>query len=370
MAPLRSSRLPDVGEGIAEAEIVAWHVTVGDMVAEDEPLVDVMTDKATVELPAPADGKVVAIHGEVGEKRAVGSELVVLEVEGEQVEAEQVEARPHPAAADAASTLSRTATKAASAAPAVRKRAADLGIAPSGAVSGKGPGGRIIHADLDSHIARSAPPAAPGHDPDVEAVPIVGLRRAIAAHLEELHRRIPHFSYIEEVDVGAVEGLRAYLNAEHKERPHLTLLPFLIRATVRAIAAHPQVNARFDDETGVLNRYRAVHLGVATQTEAQMDRAIAVGTPGLVIEAAWHLGCAAIAADPCRLSGTAAVCSALSDPRAALGTDIDLLDIGEMRMSASILKNRRRSPDTDQEEDLNVGSCPGAAGAEHAEVWL
>ena len=281
----RVVKLPDVGEGTTEAEIVAWHVAVGDTVEEDDPLVEVMTDKATVELPAPVGGTVVAIHGAVGEKRAVGSELVVLETEAEAEAAEAAKAPHPPAAAAAGPSLSRTtgegfssapvgegdrATAKPLAAPAVRKRALDRGIVLE-AVPGTGQGGRITHADLDAYLAGSAPSASAAAmrdlDDAIEAIPVVGLRRAIAAHLEESHRRIPHFSYVEEVDVGALEALRAHLNAEHKDRPHLTLLPFLMRAVIRALAAHPQVNARFDDEAGILNRHRAVHLGVATQTE-------------------------------------------------------------------------------------------------------
>jgi 2-oxoisovalerate dehydrogenase E2 component (dihydrolipoyl transacylase) len=277
-------KLPDAGEGTTEAEIVAWHVKVGDVVEEDDPLVEVMTDKATVELPAPRGGKVVAIHGEVGEKRAVGSDLVELEV----AEGEETGAAPHPPSGSplsrnagegkAENALARTAGEGGSrsetgegsvarakplASPAVRKRAAERGVRLE-RVSATGPEGRITQSDLDAHIG--AKPAKGGEDA-VEAIPVVGLRRAIAEHLSESHRRIPHFAYIEEVDVGAVEALRAHLNTTHPDRPHLTLLPFLMRAMVKAIVQHPQVNARFDDEAGTLARHRAVHLGIATQTD-------------------------------------------------------------------------------------------------------
>jgi 2-oxoisovalerate dehydrogenase E2 component (dihydrolipoyl transacylase) len=278
-------KLPDVGEGTTEAEIVAWHVKPGDVVEEDDPLVEVMTDKATVELPAPFSGKIVAIHGEIGEKLAVGSALVELEIGAE---ADEVEEDPHP---PSGSPLARTAGEGkrknplaraaeegaeqrdagegnvapprALASPAVRKRAADRGIALE-QVHGSGPEGRVTQADLDAYTG--AKPARTKDD-TVETVPVVGLRRAIAEHLSESHRRIPHFAYIEEVDVGAVEALRAHLNGTHPDRPHLTLLPFLMRAVVKAVARHPQVNARFDDEAGTLSRYRAVHLGIATQTD-------------------------------------------------------------------------------------------------------
>jgi 2-oxoisovalerate dehydrogenase E2 component (dihydrolipoyl transacylase) len=297
-------RVPDIGEGTTEAEIVAWHVAVGDIIREDDPLADVMTDKATVELPSPVGGTVVAIHGAIGEKRAVGSNLVELET-GTAAAEPPTPAAPHPdplaeggeresapppkllaplagrgrdprLAREGGGQLAvapsqppgRSSAARPLASPAVRKHAGDRGIALQ-FVPGTGPGGRITRQDLDAYLARPAgqakPPPATGDDA-VEAVPIVGLRRAIAERLAEASRRIPHFSYIEEVDVGALEALRAHLNAEHKDRLHLTLLPFLMRAIVKAVAAHPQVNARFDDDAGTLNRHRAVHLGIATQT--------------------------------------------------------------------------------------------------------
>lgn len=313
-------KVPDIGEGMTEAEIVAWHVSPGQVIREEDPLVDVMTDKATVELPAPVAGTVVAINGQVGEKRPVGSELVVLDVAGE---GNVAEASPHPPAAVAAGppspavrgresnraaapaeaqllrvkgdeaapgTLSRSAGEGEPsepgegarpapvavrrpgarplASPAVRRRAWDLGIELQ-FVPGTGPGGRITQHDLDAYVASGATPAGapPARRDGVEAVPIVGLRRAIAEHLQTSKRRIPHFSYIEEIDVTALEELRDHLNSSYSDREHLTLLPFLMRAIVSAAAAHPQVNARYDDEAGVLHRHGAVHIGIATQTE-------------------------------------------------------------------------------------------------------
>jgi len=269
----RIVRLPDAGEGTTEAEIVVWHVKLGDVVEEDDPLVEVMTDKATVELPAPVGGKIVAIHGEVGEKRAVGSDLVEIEIG-----AEEAEAAPHPPTPSArvppsprlrgegrgeGESVAASSSARPLASPAVRKRAADQGVGLE-QLLGTGPDGRITQADLDAYRGAKAPEAG---DDAVETVPIVGLRRAIAAHLSESHRRIPHFAYIEEVEIGAVEALRGHLNSDYPDRPHLTLLPFLMRAVVKAIGSHPQVNARFDDEAGTLARYRTVHLGVATHTD-------------------------------------------------------------------------------------------------------
>lgn len=325
-------KVPDIGEGMTEAEIVAWHVAPGQLLREEDPLVDVMTDKATVELPAPVAGTVLEIHGKPGERVPVGSELVVLDVLGEgNVAAAVAPARLHPrpdsppvqplpptlsprspgqapgerggepAAAEPslpasgeregvappvregeeqihpASTASvpvsrRPGTKPL-ASPAVRRSAWDLGIELQ-FVPGSGPGGRITRDDLDTYTASRSDATSvgtvmrgPARRDGVEEVPVIGLRRAIAEHLQQSKRRIPHFSYIEEVDVTALEELRAVLNETRPERGHLTLLPFLIRALVNAVAAHPQVNARYDDDTGVLHRYAAVHVGVATQTD-------------------------------------------------------------------------------------------------------
>ncbi|HLY45338.1 MAG TPA: dihydrolipoamide acetyltransferase family protein [Stellaceae bacterium] len=302
-------KLPDIGEGMTEAEIVAWHVAPGQVIREEDPLVDIMTDKATVELPAPVAGTVVAINGAPGEKRAVGSELVVLEVAGEGNAADA--ARAHPPAAGAADPHPNPPPLAGEgaprsvraplpsgpppqageggvgvdrrpkmpipgspaakplASPAVRRRAWDHGVALQ-FVPGSGPGGRITHQDLDAYIAAGATPATPpafARRDGVEEVPVIGLRRAIAEHLQQSKRHIPHFSYVEEFDVTALEDLREQLNTNYAEREHLTLLPFLMRAIAAAAAVHPQVNAHYDDEAGVLHRHRAVNIGVATQTE-------------------------------------------------------------------------------------------------------
>jgi len=297
-------KLPDIGEGTTEAEIVAWHVKPGQVIREEDPLVDVMTDKATVELPAPVAGTVVQITGKIGEKRPVGSELVVLEVAGEgnvpgvgphppaagaagppspevraRVIASTPQALPHPppqagegrvgAAEGRSAPIPRNPGDKPLASPAVRRRAWDLGIALQ-FVPGTGPAGRITREDLDRYVAEPAlPAAAPAlrRQDGVEEVPVIGLRRAIAEHLQLSHRHIPHFTYVEEVDVTALEELRGQLNASYPEREHLTLLPFLMRAIVSAAALHPQVNARYDDEAGILSRHSAVNLGIATQTE-------------------------------------------------------------------------------------------------------
>ena len=264
-------KLPDVGEGTAEAEIVKWHVAEGERVEEDQTLVEVTTEKAIVELPAPVAGTVVSIHGAVGDKIAVGSELMVIETEA--VVEKKAETAPRTALHLEKKPESRPKTEAVLASPAVRARARELGVELR-VVQGSGPSGRVTHSDLDHAIAavgnrpirpvRAVPPA--GQDP-VDEQKIVGIRRKIAERMQEASRRIPHFSYVEEVDVTALEELRRHLNEEHSgKRIKLTPLPFILRAIVRAVAAHPEINARFDDEKGILQRHAAVHLGIATQT--------------------------------------------------------------------------------------------------------
>ena len=293
-------KMPDLGEGIAEVELVAWHVKPGDAVAEDQVLADVMTDKATVEVPSPVAGQVLSLGGEVGQTLAVGAELIRIELTGAgdapaapptpptpptpRVAAAPVP-RP-PAVAVVAAPAARRSEPAPSAArqrplasPAVRARAWELGIDLSD-VAATGTAGRIMQADLEAHVARGAPrtpPLAPPA-PRVAAAPagdatrtvkIVGLRRKIAQKMQDSKRRIPHFTYVEEVDVSELEALRERLNSQWgAQRGHLTVLAFLIRAIVLAVRVHPQVNARFDDEAGVLTLHDGVHVGIATQTDA------------------------------------------------------------------------------------------------------
>jgi len=276
-------RVPDIGEGIAEVELVAWHVQPGDVVAEDQPIADVMTDKATVEIPSPVAGKVLALGSAVGQSIAVGSELVRLEVEGEgnlkqnsaPAPVQQAPAAPVSVASEAPAAPTPVVAPAAArplASPAVRRRALDLGVELR-YVHGSGPAGRILHEDLDAYLAGGGQAAAQGASPYVERhgeeqIPVIGLRRKIAQKMQEAKRRIPHFSYVEEVDVTELEALRQQLNKLHgATRGKLTLLPFLARAMVLALRDFPQINARFDDEAGVVTRHAAVHLGVATQTD-------------------------------------------------------------------------------------------------------
>jgi 2-oxoisovalerate dehydrogenase E2 component (dihydrolipoyl transacylase) len=292
-------KLPDVGEGIAEAEIVAWHVKVGDQIQEDQALVDVMTDKATVEITSPVSGRVLALNGEVGVAAAIGSVIAELEVEGAGNVAPGSAAPAPKAAAPAESppaaapkptapepAPAATPAKAASAtvgpavarvagarplaSPAVRRQALEQGVRLE-FVPGSGPAGRISREDLEAYLSRPAT-LAPSGSPafaarqGVETVKVIGLRRKIAERMSEAKRRIPHFSYIEEVDVTALEQLRARLNAANPGKPRLTVLPFFVRALARALPDFPQINAIYDDEAGVVHRHAGLHLGVATQT--------------------------------------------------------------------------------------------------------
>ena len=305
-------KLPDVGEGIAEAEIVEWHVNAGDTIAEDQVMVEVMTDKATVELPSPVSGIVLSITGAAGDIISVGSTLIRIETSGDTstaatslapadadppptailedaTESQAPLAPPVPQAAapdlpaemrDAARPAAPKArpNTAATAAPAVRQRAKSLGI-DLATVDGTGPDGRVVHGDLDTHLTRdeAAVPTSTGSprtaptdhaaDDSVDEIPVIGLRRNIAQRMQIAKTRIPHFTYVEEVDVSELERVRAHLNQDHNNREsRLTVLPFLMRAVAVAIRDFPQMNARYDDDNGVVSRHHSVHLGVATQT--------------------------------------------------------------------------------------------------------
>jgi len=278
-------RMPDLGEGIAEVELVAWRVQPGDTVAEDQILCDVMTDKAAVEIPSSVAGRVVALGGEVGQMMAVGSELIRIEGEPgtEPVAPERPAAQraavpvPVPAPAPTAPVEATAPAPARHpairtlAAPAVRARARALGLDLT-TIAGSGPDGRILHADLDAAlkpgIARRSPTASAATD-TTHDIRVIGLRRQIAQKMQASKRHIPHFTYVEEVDVTELAALRDELNARHgPTRGVLSPLAFIVQAVLRAVPEFPQVNARFDDEAGVLTRHDAVHLGVATQTEA------------------------------------------------------------------------------------------------------
>ncbi|HTM81339.1 dihydrolipoamide acetyltransferase family protein [Asticcacaulis sp.] len=257
-------RLPDVGEGVAEAEIGSWYVKAGDVVQEDAPLVDVLTDKASVEITSPVTGKVLAVHGATGDFAPVGSVLVELEVEG------QGEATPtvaqEPAEPLAPPVTSPAASKSAPlAAPATRHRADEMGVSLS-SVTGSGPEGRVLPDDLDAYAQPESGPA-PVKSDGVTEIRIVGLRRKIAEKMQAAKRNIPHFAYVEEFDLTNLEGLRKELNdSRGADQPKLTLLPFFMLAVAKLRSEFPNVNARYDDEAGILRAYDAVHIGIATQT--------------------------------------------------------------------------------------------------------
>ncbi|MCV9936405.1 2-oxo acid dehydrogenase subunit E2 [Boseaceae bacterium BT-24-1] len=304
----RIIKLPDVGEGIAEAELVEWHVKVGDIVREDDLIAAVMTDKATVEIPSPVEGEVTWVGAEIGDTVAIGSALVKLKVSGGTASEEAEEAEtpaeppkekpvaaapatpapapvsepapkqlptPKPAAAPArpapivtAPVPRRPVGEKPLASPAVRLKAREAGI-DLRQVQGSGPGGRVTHEDIDAFIQRGPEAPAKGGlvaKTAVTDVKVVGLRRRIAEKMALSKSRIPHITIVEEVDVSALEDLRAALNKKPTaERPKLTLLPFLMRAMVKALGEQPGLNALYDDEAGTVHQHAGIHIGIATQ---------------------------------------------------------------------------------------------------------
>jgi len=292
-------KMPDLGEGTVQAEVVAWHIKVGDQVEEDQVMAEVMTDKAAVEVPSPVSGRIVALHGQPGDMIRVGAELVVFETEsGEDLAAlppatepaVEAEAKitPAPAATVAEATpQARSAapspTPAAAAgevtrvkaSPATRRKAREAGI-DLRQVHGSGPSGRITPKDFEAALEGAAPVgggSAGDANPLLRArtgiteIKVIGVRRLIAQRMTDAARNIPHFSYVEEVDVTELESLRAHLNSKlEKGAPALTYLPFLAAALARVLEEFPQCNAHYDAERGVLLQHHAVHLGIATQT--------------------------------------------------------------------------------------------------------
>jgi 2-oxoisovalerate dehydrogenase E2 component (dihydrolipoyl transacylase) len=357
-------KLPDVGEGVTEAELVEWHVKVGDLIREDSPLAAVMTDKATVEFPSPVGGEVVWLGAEVGDRVAVGSQLVRLKISGEAGQpaekgAQQppraavqtlgtedpnttplpVSERAQPALAEARLLATGPGQPAQSpqmrptafrredmrplASPAVRLRAREA-AADLRQVPGSGPAGRITHEDLDAYIARghgTARVPAPRVQTAVEEIKLTGLRRRIAEKMSAAHAHIPHITYVEETDVTSLEELRRTLNRQRpQDQPKLTLLPFLMRAMVRAIAEQPHLNAKFDDEAGILRQSAGVHIGIAVQTPA-----------GLMVPVVRHaeaLDLWACAAEVNRLSSAARAGTAARDE--LTGSTITVTSLGAL----------------------------------------
>ena len=309
----RIFKLPDIGEGVVEGEVVEWHVAVGDSVSEDDALVDVMTDKATVTIPSPHDGTIAVLHGGVGDMVAVGAALVEFDEGGDSPADSAEEKQPEPEKKDepevdsepkapttpppattepvapppvpaistpaplpTVSTPNESTSDSGGktlASPAVRRRAREAGV-DLVAVRGSGPAGRIRHADLDAFIAaggmvQGAPPVAyTTRRSDVEEIKVVGLRRKIAEAMTVSKRHIPHFSYFEEIDVTELEELRQLLNAtKSAEQPKLTYLPFIMLALAKIMPNHPECNGHYDEANGIVRRYGAVNLGIATQTD-------------------------------------------------------------------------------------------------------
>ena len=299
--------LPDIGEGIAEAEIVAWHVKVGDVVTEDDQIADVMTDKATVEMEAPVSGKITAIAGEAGDIIAIGSMLVEIEFEGDvdvaevektesnagtssidgtescskatpEISGKPVDVKPDstPIVAgpvlesheDSVTTPSVTELQKILATPAVRKRAADLGVDLNQV---KAHGEHIRHSDLDAYLnygsGQGYLASNASNTRDDETIKVIGMRRKIAQNMAESKRNIPHFSYVDEIDMTEIEDMRQDLNANRGERLKLTILPLMIVAICKSLTKFPMLNATFDDQAGMVTRHGAVHLGMATQTD-------------------------------------------------------------------------------------------------------
>ncbi len=291
-------KLPDIGEGVVEGEVVEWMVAVGDSVKEDDPILSVMTDKATVEIPSPTDGVVKSIEGEPGSILAVGQVCIEFDIDGDgnavaepetKVEEEVpavVEETPEPVVEDEPEPAPEPAPAPAPkptpvvvaapgarplASPAVRQRARESGI-DLASVAGSGPAGRITHSDLDSWKSAGSPVAAAGPSRSAKTgtteIPVIGLRRKIAESMTASYSTIPHFSYFEEVDVTELESLRVHLNSTRAEgQPKLTYLPFIMQALVKALGENPVCNALYDDEKGVVTRHDAIHLGIATQTD-------------------------------------------------------------------------------------------------------
>lgn len=296
---IHTIRLPDVGEGIAEAELVEWHVSIGDQIEEDDVVAAVMTDKAAVEVPSSVAGKVVWLGGDIGDLIAIGAKLIQLEVDGEGNDSlvdvvtaaesdatEETPSDPEPAPIAATAKAPKAQSKPMAskrpavnrapgvkplAAPSVRARAKEEGV-DLRAVPGTGPAGRISHQDLSDFIeSGGANPVVPGarvKNQSVKEVKVIGMRRKIAEKMSLSKSRIPHITIVEEIDMTELEELRAALNKKHAgSRPKLTLLPFLMRAIVEAVREQPELNARFDDDAGVVHQYGAVNIGIATQTD-------------------------------------------------------------------------------------------------------
>ena len=320
-------KLPDLGEGTVSAEVVSWHVKPGETVAEEQVLVEVMTEKAAVEVPSPVSGTVISTRGEPGEMVAVGSELIVIETGDASGPQAPEEPAGKPAGAPGALAEPAPAEGRIMTSPANRRRAHEAGI-DLRQVQGSGPQGRILRQDLEAHIAGDAQGAprprraeAGDAEPQREEIKVIGVRRLIAQRMSQSKRDIPHFSYIEEVDVTELEALRRHLNSRLAAgEPALTYLPLLVVALVHVLREFPQCNAHYDAERGVIIRHRAVHVGVATQTSE--------GLKVPVVRDAQHRSLWEIAAEMRRVTEAARVNKATREELG--GSTITLTSLGRL----------------------------------------
>jgi 2-oxoisovalerate dehydrogenase E2 component (dihydrolipoyl transacylase) len=333
-------KMPDLGEGTVDAEIVAWHAKPGDAVTEDQLIVEVMTDKAAVEVPAPVSGRVVSITGAPGDKVAVGSPLIVFELSDG-----AAASMPAAAAAPAAEPIPAAAAPRQGrvmASPANRRRAREAGIDLS-TVAGSGPGGRILRGDLVAarpHSAANASaaeaavsrpvaqsrPAGADVSAETSEIKVIGLRRLIAERMSEAKRNIPHFAYVEEVDVTELESLRLHLNLSRPaDAASLSYLPLVVMALIKVLESFPQCNVLYDAERGVLVRHRAVHVGIATQTSD--------GLKVPVVRNAQSLGLWEVAAEIRRLAERARSNKATRDE--LVGSTITVTSLGKLGGIAS-----------------------------------
>ncbi len=318
-------KMPDLGEGTVDAEIVAWHTKPGDLVSEDQLIVEVMTDKAAVEVPAPVSGRVVSVTGAPGDKVAVGSPLIVFELtDGATAPptiAAPASAAPAAAAATPAAVVSIARAGRVMTSPANRRRASEAGIDLT-TVAGSGPGGRIMRGDLQT----AAPRQAVADAADTTEIKVIGLRRLIAERMSEAKRNIPHFAYVEEVDVTELESLRMHLNhSRAKDAASLSYLPLVVMALIRVLESFPQCNVLYDAARGVLIRHRAVHVGIATQTPD--------GLKVPVVRNAQALGLWEIAAEIRRLAERARTNKATREE--LVGSTITVTSLGKLGGIAS-----------------------------------
>lgn len=335
-------KLPDLGEGTVSAEIIAWHVKPGDVIKDDQPLVEMSTDKAVVEIPAPVSGRVLTITGKPGDVVAVGSELATFETADTGTAKSQAPATGGTAVAAAQAVPAAPAAPEPAApvraSPATRRRAQEAGVNLA-AIAGSGSGGRITPGDLQSALAAGpgtrpaapvpapAPAAAGSSDAGaVQEIPIIGIRRVIAQRMSEAARSIPHFAYVEEVDISALHAMREHLNgAAPRGTAPLSYLPFIVAALVRALQRYPQCNAHYDAAREMVLRHGAVHIGIATQTGE--------GLKVPVVRNAQQLKLRALAAEIARVTAAARDRSARREELS--GSTITITSLGKLGGIAS-----------------------------------